>query len=104
MEVNYKQKTSGSAPAAEELEGFAQGTDGYRDFGKGTPVILHGVEAVIPRDGKSNNGPDLDGGGGPTIIINAQGAFFDTPESQQRLADKVSAALTSRSTRSGAVR
>jgi len=30
------------------------------------------------------------------IIINAQGAFFDTPESLQRLASKVSDALTAK--------
>ena len=31
-----------------------------------------------------------------TIVINAQGAFFDTPGDLQRLADKVNAALTAK--------
>jgi hypothetical protein len=28
---------------------YARGTDGFVNFGKGTPVILHGWEAVVPR-------------------------------------------------------
>lgn len=32
-------------PAAES---FARGSFGFRDFGAGTPAILHGVEAVVP--------------------------------------------------------
>ena len=31
-----------------------------------------------------------------TIVVNAQGSFFDTPGDLQRLADKVNAALTAK--------
>jgi hypothetical protein len=37
--------------------------------------------------------------GAPTVIVNAQNSFFDTPTGQQRLAGKVSAALLSSSGR-----
>jgi hypothetical protein len=81
---------------------FAEGTGGFRNFGKGTPVILHGWEAVVPRD-DAGAFATVSGGGGapggaamPAIVINAQGAFFDTPESLQRLANKVSDALTAK--------
>jgi hypothetical protein len=32
----------------------------------------------------------------PSIVINAQGAFFDTPGDLQRLADRVNDALTAK--------
>ena len=87
----------------EQAEGFANGTDGFRNFGKGTPAILHGWEAVVPRDDAGAfatvHGGGGDGGGAmlaPQIVINAQGAFFDTPDSLQRLAGKVSDALTAK--------
>ena len=31
-----------------QLPGFQRGTNGFRDFGAGTPVVLHGREAVVP--------------------------------------------------------
>jgi hypothetical protein len=40
----------------------------------------------------------------PAIVINAQGAFFDTPESLQRLANKVSDALTAKFSLMGKLR
>lgn len=99
VEVRYKQTVTGQAPnmeAPEEVEGFASGTNGFRNFGAGTPVILHGWEAVVPRTGRSQPGPGLTDDGGTTIVINAQGAFFDTPGSLQQLADRVDAALSAR--------
>jgi len=57
---------------------YAKGTDGFVNFGKGTPVILHGWEAVVPR-GDANAtvtgggaGAAL-GGGMMTVIVEADG-------------------------------
>jgi hypothetical protein len=33
-----------------ELRSFRSGTRGFMDFGLGTPSILHGIEAVVPRN------------------------------------------------------
>jgi hypothetical protein len=77
-----------------------QGTHGFRNFGAGTPAMLHGWEAVVPRD-DANATVHGGLGGAPaavaaSVVINAQGAFFDTPDSLQRLATKVSDALTAK--------
>jgi hypothetical protein len=55
---------SGSTDAGVSMPGFASGTRGrYLDFGRGTPVWLHGRERVMTEEeGK---------GGGTTVIINA---------------------------------
>jgi TP901 family phage tail tape measure protein len=38
------------------VEGFAEGSGGFRDFGLGTPAVLHGTEAVIrPQDMKTTS-------------------------------------------------
>ena len=71
-------------------ESFQHGTDGFQNFGSGTPAMLHGWEAVVPR------GQGAPAAAGTSIVINAQGAFFDTPDSLQRLANKVSDALTAK--------
>jgi len=34
----------------ESLQQYSQGTDGFEQFGGGTPVMLHGSEAVVPRN------------------------------------------------------
>lgn len=34
---------------------FRKGTSGFMDFGRGTPSILHGVEAVVPRNTPAGN-------------------------------------------------
>jgi hypothetical protein len=87
----------GSAPE------YARGTDGFVNFGRGTPVILHGWEAVVPRGDAASMATVTAGAGGgggavaaSPIIINAQGAFFDTPGDLQRLASKVEDALNAK--------
>jgi hypothetical protein len=88
-EVN--RPTTTTAP----VESYQEGTDGFRNFGAGTPVMLHGWEAVVPRDQASTPGGPLEpGGGDATVVINAQGAFFDSPDALLRLADKVNEALS----------
>jgi hypothetical protein len=97
--VVYKEKNRPEG-GSEEVPGYQEGTKGrFVDFGKGTLVMLHGKEAVVPQEqAMLAPGPSLAAaaGGGPsvTIIVNAQGAFFDTPDALQRLAEKVNAALT----------
>jgi hypothetical protein len=85
----------------EPIESYQKGTDGFKNFGAGTPVMLHGWEAVVPREESGAFATVTPGGAAPAaalpaIIINAQGAFFDTPESLQRLASKVGDALTAK--------
>jgi hypothetical protein len=101
VDVDVTYRTRGTIGMAEGLEGFARGTDGFQNFGAGTPVMLHGWEAVVPRD-QAVPGL-LSGGGGASsgdtaivINVNAQGAFFDTPGSLQQLASKVEDALNAR--------
>lgn len=44
---------------------FAEGTGGFRDFGSGTPAMLHGTEAVVRPIDLSRM---LRGGGGTTVV------------------------------------
>jgi hypothetical protein len=57
---------------------YARGTDGFVNFGKGTPVILHGWEAVVPRDAANatvtgGGAATALGGGMMTVIVEADG-------------------------------
>jgi hypothetical protein len=94
--------TPSQSSGGEELESYQGGTEGFRNFGKGTPVMLHGWEAVVPREESgafatvSAGGAATAAAAGPSIVINAQGAFFDTPGDLQRLADRVNEALTAK--------
>jgi hypothetical protein len=79
-----------------DVPGYATGTNGnFLDFGRGSLVMLHNKEAVVPAGqsaGPSQSAPQQ----AVTVIVNAQGAFFDTPDSMLRLADKVNEALTAK--------
>jgi hypothetical protein len=86
-----------------EYPSYQEGTDGFRNFGTGTPVMLHGWEAVVPREESGAfatvaAAPMMAAvaAPGPTIVINAQGALFDSPSDLQRLADRVNDALTAK--------
>jgi hypothetical protein len=93
---------AGFRPHWQPAGSFASGTDGFKNFGAGTPVMLHGWEAVVPRDDAGAFATVSAPGGAPaavaatSIVINAQGAFFDTPGDLQRLADRVNDALTAK--------
>ena len=100
MAARAQARAAGSAP----VESYQQGTEGqFKNFGAGTPVMLHGWEAVVPRE-ESGAFATVSGAGASatpaaaaaSIVINAQGAFFDTPGDLQRLADRVNDALTAK--------
>jgi hypothetical protein len=48
--INIPVTTDGNMPVPRDLPNFQHGSGGFRDFGAGTPAMLHGVEAVVPRD------------------------------------------------------
>lgn len=56
-----------------DLPGFAGGTGGFMNFGTGTPVMLHGLEAVVPaNDWRSFAGPSSSSGGPVSIELTVQ--------------------------------
>jgi hypothetical protein len=115
--VKYTESQTPTSPFNRKpIEGYQHGTDGFRDFGAGTPVMLHGWEAVVPRAQASEPGAvpgllsaassgggasasaGLGGGGEQAVVINidARGALFNDPGSDQRLADRIEQALNAK--------
>jgi hypothetical protein len=98
--IDIKYTESGAVPkGGVDVPGFQGGTDGrFVDFGAGTLAMLHGREAIVPESAVRTAGGTggAVGGAGTTVVINAQGSFFDTPGDLQRLADKVNDALTAK--------
>jgi hypothetical protein len=99
--INIDYSESGDVPTGAtkgKIPGFATGTGGqFVDFGAGTLAMLHGREAIVPEGAvRSAAGGQGAIGGATTVVINAQGSFFDTPGDLQRLADKVNDALTAK--------
>jgi hypothetical protein len=104
-EVNVQVKYDDPGPprhSGTSVPGYQGGTGGkFVDFGAGSLVMLHGREAVVPEStvrpaGLSPTAAVAGSSAGVTIIINANGSFFDTPGDLQRLAAKVNEALTAK--------
>jgi hypothetical protein len=68
---------------------FASGTDGYQNFGTGTPAMLHGWEKVTPL------GAAEGGGAGGAVVVNVSGVLLsNNPAAREELRRFVSETLT----------
>lgn len=98
VDVRYNDPGFQAPGANVEIPGYQHGTEGhFVDFGRGSLVMLHGKEAVVPQGQPLSRSPAVGNlGASVNITINAQGAFFDTPGDLQRLATKIDEALTAK--------
>jgi len=76
--VSQERIDAANATLAEPFE-FANGSGGFREFGAGTPAILHGNEAVVPRN--SSAGQMLASSGLSSTPGTASGTYNNTASS-----------------------
>lgn len=71
VKIPYEWEATNEAPTGGVgMPQYREGTDGkFVDFGAGTPVMLHGWEAVVPRETPGGSTPPLGGAAGAPIQI-----------------------------------
>lgn len=87
VKVDVELNRTGSFDDLPAVESFARGSAGYRDFGRGTLAMLHGVEAV-----STPSSPVGPGAGGPvTVNLTADfsGAYIDNERTAERMTDRL---------------
>jgi hypothetical protein len=94
VDVNFRR--NGEERAYAETPGFATGSGGIRDFGKGTLAVLHGRERVQTEAQMQAEQRGGSGGGGVSVHVDARGALLNDYQSQQTLADIVGDAVMQR--------
>jgi hypothetical protein len=68
---------------------FQQGTNGFRDFGSGTPATLHGIEAVVPKNDFSQLAKVIEQMGSGATTNAPTGAPTGAPSTESYLAELV---------------
>jgi hypothetical protein len=96
IDVNLNFRRNGEERAYAETPGFATGSGGIRDFGKGTLAVLHGRERVQTEAQMKAEQRGGSGGGGVSVHVDARGALLNDYQSQQTLADIVGGAVMQR--------
>lgn len=102
IDINTRMNGGGDNPDGSQLPQYDKGTNGYKWFGSGTPVVLHGWEKVTPLGEEGPMGswsvssPDQSGMGGDgnvNIHMDLRGADVGDFASQTRFAKKVDDAM-----------